>query len=271
MKYLFSIGYLLAAFIFLNQCGFAQPISYFGKLTDRSGNIISKANRDLFFIIARDNSFSDIVFFEKQKIQTDEKGVYKVNIGRGQMIRGIVDSIVWSDGSYFLKIISDTVKTGNPEFLHQCQLRAPTEITPNGLDGSAESSEYKDWGIIAIPNKNRKSPKKITVDLTTAYINIDYPAGKYPIFRHYEWYDPDGDGNGNSLALTYSEKTAHAFFENSNKLGEVKLYEKAFQEMTISINSEQIILNLSKPEPVQNLGITYAVKGPWKILYYIEW
>ena len=271
MKNLLFVGFFSAFLFIQNQKLSAQAVFYSGTLNNYEGKPISRAKKDLFFTIAKDKNFNDIVFREKQKIETNEEGKYSVKIGRGAINKGNIDSIIWSDGSFFLKIESDTFNNPRPIFYHQCQLREPSEITPDGLDGSAESTDHKEWGDVKIQNKNHKYPKKITVDLTTSYVNVDYPGGKYPIYRHFEWYDADCDGYGNSLALTYSQNTTHAFFENSKKMGEVKLYSKAFQEMNVVASSENILLQLTKPEPINNLGETYAIKGPWKILYYIEW
>jgi hypothetical protein len=270
MKHFLLVGFF-SAFVFIqDQKLSAQSVFYSDTLYNADGKPISRTTDNLFFTIAKDQNFNDIVFREKQNVETNDEGQCSVYIGRGQVVTGNIDSIIWSDGSFFLKIESDTIKYLKPIVFHQCQLRAPTEITPEGFDGSAESADHKEWGDVKIENKNNTRPKKITVDLTTSYVNVDYPGGKYPIYRHFEWYDADRDGNGNSLMLTYSQNTSHAFFENSKKMGEVKLYSKAFQELKVMSSSENILLQLTKPEPVTNLGITYAIKGPWKILYYIE-
>ena len=72
--------------------------------------------------------------------------------------------------------------------------------------------------------------------------------------------------------LTYNEKTAHGFWENTMKLGEVKLYSKAFQELLINkSDNKSIEIVLTKPIEILSHSQTYAIKGPWKLIYFIEW
>ena len=63
----------------------------------------------------------------------------------------------------------------------------------------------------------------------------------------------------------------HAFFENTKLMGEVKLYASPFQQLKISSEANLVRLTLTKPEPITNFSTTYAIKGPWKMIYYVEW
>ena len=213
-----------------------------------------------------------MVFKESQKTKTDKDGAFHLLIGKGITLRGNIDSIIWSDDAYFLKIENDTSLSDKETFSTTFLLRAPSEYSKENKEGFANDDSSKGWGTFHIINEKHRRPKKITIDLTTSYINVDYKGGKYPIYRHYEWYDENRDGRGVSFMLTYSEKTSHEFFENSQKIGDVKLYEKPFQELWLRKSDEnEIVIELTRPVPLTNLSETYAIKGPWKIIYLIEW
>lgn len=252
----------------------AQQISFQTNLGKISLSKASKSFNQSYFLktsIAQHSANGNIVYAEKNTIQPDIKGDFILNIGSGKKIIGNIDSVNWSDGSFFIIIESDTSKKNQEYFNYISNLRIPTELNQNNLEGMVADEESKGWGNIFIPNNKGRKPKKITADLSTQYVNIAYPADTYPIYRHYEWFDIDGNGLGNSFMLTYSEKTRHEFFENTNKLGEVKLYAKAFQELQIKGLDQNIELFLTQPEKITNLSETYAIKGPWKLIYFIEW
>ena len=154
---------------------------------------------------------------------------------------------------------------------HAVTLRSPTELKPENLEGMAVADTAADCGTVIIAHNRHKRPRKITVDLSSSYVNIRYPADTYPVYRHYEWCDEDRNGSGNGLTLSYSENTTHAFFENSNKMGEVKLYAVPFQELFVASTENETKITLTHAKPLENLNQTYAIKGPWKMIYFIEW
>jgi hypothetical protein len=252
----------------------AQQIAFQTNLEKISSGKLTQHFNQAYFLkttIFQHSLNGNIVFSEKNIIQTDAAGNFVINIGSGKNINGNIDSVNWSDDSFFLILESDTSKKNQTYFKYSTDLRIPTELNQNNLEGMINDDESKGWGNISIPNNKGRRPKKITADLSTQYVNIAYPADTYPIYRHYEWFDLDGNGLGNSFMLTYSEKTRHEFFENTNKLGDVKLYAKAFQELQIKGLDHNIELFLTKPEKIANLSETYAIKGPWKLIYFIEW
>ena len=253
-------------FLFILQL-VAQPIFYNGKFNQ----LISREGIAITTSIFQHTENGKLVYQETSKISTDHQGNYQTLIGNGQLIKGNIDSVIWSDGAYFLKIETDTSKNSQPYFKHLSLLRAPTDYNNEHLEGIYEFDSSKGWGTIIIDNKKYRKPKKITVDLSTSYVNVSYPADAYPIFRHYEWYDENADGLGNSFVLTYSEKTCHEFWEQTKKMGEIRLYPKPFQELIIGRNDQMIELLLTKPIEIKNLNQTYAIKGPSKIIYFIEW
>ncbi len=252
----------------------AQQIAFQTNLGKISSDKASKMINQAYFLktsIVQHSANGNLVFSEKNTIEVDATGNFIINIGSGKNIAGNIDSVNWSDDSFFLILESDTSKKNQDYFKYISNIRIPTDLDQNNLEGMVNDDESKGWGSIIIPNAKGRRPKKITADLSTQYVNIAYPADTYPIYRHYEWFDEDANGLGNSFMLTYSEKTRHEFFENTNKLGEVKLYAKAFQELQIKNLDHNIELFLTQPEKITNLSETYAIKGPWKLIYFIEW
>ena len=257
-----------------SQYSNAQQISFSSnieKIVQKQSGKFSNQLFDLKISICQNEDSINPIFSEYSTVNTDNFSDFTLKIGSGKKITGNINEINWSDGSFQLVIESDTVKKKQPFFKYFYVLRIPTELHQDNLEGTVIDEEQKGWGHIRIANPKKKSPKKITIDLSTQYVNIAYPADTYPIYRHFEWFDLDGNGIGNSLMLTFSEKTKHEFFENVSKLGEVKLYAKPFQELLIKGLNNSIELLLTKPEEITNLNQTYAIKGPWKLIYYIEW
>lgn len=251
--------------------GISQTVDYNGILKSDRNSIIGNASVQMRVSICRDRTGQHAVYSEWQQVTTGQDGGYRLEIGRGRSATGDINTINWSDGAYFLRIEPDTATEKIHTFLHLVQMRAPTEIIPGNLEGMASADTASDYGTVTIPLTGKGRPKKVTVDLTSAYVNLRYPADTYPVYRHFEWVDEDANGRGNSLALTYSEKTNHAFIENSDKMGEVKLYHIPFQELFINTSTSAVTVRMTKPVPVTNLGQTYALKGPWKMIYLVEW
>lgn len=269
VKVLFPIFYF-----FYLPIASAQQISFQTNLGKISSGKASKNINQSYYLktsIVQHSDNGNVVYSEKNTIQTDAAGNFILNIGSGKNNNGNIDSVNWSDGSFFLIMESDTSNKNQDYFKYITNLRIPTDLNQNNLEGMITDVDSKGWGEIIIANTQGRRPKKITADLSTQYVNISYPADTYPIYRHYEWFDLDGNGLGNSFMLTYSEKTRHEFFENTNKLGDVKLYAKAFQELQIKGLDNNIELFLTQPEKITNLSETYAIKGPWKLIYFIEW
>jgi hypothetical protein len=250
----------------------AQCISFSGKLRSELSNYYGANKLKTIVEISRKSIDSTLTFSESQSISIGSNGDYKVIVGKGKPIYNNIDSINWSDGSYYLVIRLDTSVNKQSISILAENLRVPSDLQSQHIEGFVTDDSLRGFGLVSIPNLYNKKPKKIILDLTTSYVNLAYPADKYPIYRHYEWHDEDLNGLGNSFMLTYSEKTFHEFWIDSKKIGEVKLYEKPFQEMIIQKNSNDFIeILLTKPFPVDNLNVTYAIKAPWKMIYFIEW
>jgi hypothetical protein len=265
MKLCFKLFFLLILCVSKNVS--AQHIGFHGKIDLTKHIGLDKTSIPVNLKIIQKTAESTELYSENQIMKVDSAGNYFMMIGNGKNSEGKVDSIIWSDGSFFLQISS----VENNTFEETIPLRIPTLINPENTEGIISDTENKGFGKFSINKSPSRAPKKITFDLTTNYVNLDYPADTYPIYRHYEWFDTDGDGNGNSFMLTYSDKTTHEFWQNSNKIGDIKLYAKPFQEIIINDLQNNIDFEITKPEKIKNLSNTYAIKSPFTLIYLIEW
>ncbi|MEO7523309.1 MAG: hypothetical protein ABIT58_04405 [Ferruginibacter sp.] len=247
-----------------------QTIGYDGIL-ENNDKLLKNTVFWLTVSIIKNSVSGPVTYSERQKINTDSAGEYHVEIGDGTLLSGQYDSIIWSDGNYYLRTEFDSLPGNNRNLTRHILLRISPQLSNDYEQGTVLASEFPDYGSWHLMNSRNKRPKLVTIDLSTSYANLAYPANTYPIYRHYEWCDPDGDGKGNAFEITYSENTNNAFIENSNKLGDVRLYAKPFQELTITSTNKEISVSISKPVPYSNHNETYAIKGPWKFIYYVEW
>ena len=249
----------------------AQPVSYCWSIK----NTVNKLSKTAFYPI-KIGIYSDFeclqpVYIEKQNLQLIGDSVLNLIIGKGTEAYGNIDSVIWSEGYYYLGITSDSNFKEMELLSHKVMMRIPTVVQSDNIEGVVDEKMLNGIGRICIPFSKSKPPKKISVDLTTSYVNMAYPADTYPIYRHYEWFDEDRDGLGNSLTLSYSENAKHSFIENTRKLGEVKLYAKPFQELEIFTSSNAVNIQISKPISIDNHSQTFAIKGPWRMIYLLEW
>ena len=251
----------------------AQPILINGKLkASNKKNITIPVS--VRIVKPVQNDISALVYQELNTLSIKDSGKYELLVGKGKHIAGYnsIDSIIWNLDEYLIEFeeLNFKVKIENG-LKHSFVLRKQSFPNSENQEGIVEAGVSNTDGSIEIPLNQKKIPKKITVDFTSSYINIIYPGGRYPIYRHYEWY-PTQDGKiGNCFMLTYSEKTTHEFWEETEKFGDIRIHDKPFQSMKYKINTDRLQISLNKPEQVRFLSETYAIKGPWKIIYLIEW
>ena len=248
-----------------------QTIGYDGKVYNNSAPVKNSAI-NLVTSILKESENGPVIFAEIHKTNTDSTGKYHIEIGQGIRLSGQFDSIIWSDGIYFLRLEGEF---SSAEIKHKSTqnilMRLPPELSNDYEQGTVTSTEFPDYGTWHFVNTRKQRPKLVTIDLTTSYANLAYPANTYPIYRHYEWCDPDRDGKGNTFGISYSDNTNNEFIENTTTIGDVRLYAKPFQELIITSTNAEISVSISKPVPLTNHSETYAIKGPWKFIYYIEW
>ncbi len=253
----------------------AQPILVHGKLSQYNKKNISIPVKVHIDIKDAVHSSNHMIYEETNTLMFKDSGSYELLVGKGKRSGGSnsIDSIIWNLDDYVLYIEELNEKMKTEDLIrHSILLRRQTLPHPENQEGIVEAGQSATHGKIEIPLKQKKLPKKITIDLTTSYINIMYPGGRYPIFRHYEWYPTNKGKSGNCFMLTYSEKTTHEFWEEAEKkLGDVRIHDKPFQTLQYQISQDKLQIFLTEPEKVKFLSETYAIKGPWKIIYLIEW
>ena len=104
---------LINIFFFSILVASAQQISFQTNLGKISSGKASKNINQVYFLktsIIQHSANGNIVYAEKNTIQSDASGSFTLNIGSGTKIKGNIDSVNWSDGSFFLIIESDTSK-----------------------------------------------------------------------------------------------------------------------------------------------------------------
>lgn len=250
----------------------AQPVLIHG-ITNRFPKSNESIVVDIQLLTHSNNGTETLVYRESNTLQIRDSGCYELLLGKGMKTgeSSNFDSIIWNLDEYIVMIQEKTnAKQGKP-FREKFVLRSELRQSSIKQEGMTEKRDFETYGTFEIPFKEKKTPKKITLDFTSSYINVNYPGGRYPVFRHYEWYPSGENTRGNSFMLTYSEKNTHEFWQNTNKFGDVRIHNKPFQEIKYEMMPDKIIVMLTKPEHVTYLNETYAIKGPWKLIYLIEW
>lgn len=272
LPFLNRFHYLVILLVVFVQSSKAQSLSFDWQMDKSVNQINAGCLQKIKISIINGNDMNNVVYQETQSVSINQDRLVHLNIGKGKVILGNIDSVIWAEGVFKLDITADTMISQCGLLNYRGTIRIPTEIKSTNLEGYVDEKSLTEPGHIHIPIIQHKRPKKISVDLSTSYVNLGYPANTYPVYRHYEWFDIDGDGKGNAFSLTYSDNTTHAYKENTNQLGEVRLYEQgAFQQLTISTSEAAVDIHISKPVPVDSFSNTFAIKGPWKITYYVEW
>lgn len=251
-------------------CQVRRTISYDGNIT-ASGKRPPNASMNMMLDILKGTDTGISIYTERHRIVPDSAGSFHIEIGAGNVVAGQFDSIIWSDGRFYLRTRIDSLGGTAYPIIQNSLIRIPPELSNDYEQGTVNATDHPDYGEWRFVNSRKRRPKLVTIDLSTSYANLAYPADTYPVYRHYEWSDPDGDGLGNSFMISYSDHSNNSFITKSTLLGEVKLYATAFQEISLSSTGNEILVSISKPVPVKNLSETYAIKGPWKFIYYIEW
>lgn len=273
MRFIFCFVLTLLSF----KTAFPQSISQKGKpfnytsILNSGSSLLKNANINIQISILKESANGEIIYSEEHKANTDSNGTYNIGIGTGFVLTGQFDSIIWSEGIFYLRTKVYQPNSKADTITRNILMRISPELSNDYEQGTVQSSAFPDYGSWQIKNSRNKRPKLVTVDLSTSYANLAYPANTYPIYRHYEWCDTDRDGKGNAFGISFSENTYNSFIENTTSMGDVKLYAKPFQEINISSTNTEIIISITKPVPIPNHSETYAIKGPWKFIYYVEW
>lgn len=261
----------LFALLFIENV-IAQPVLIHGK---KEG--FAKENSSIpveVSLITHTNDITkNLVYQETNTLVFKDSGGYELMMGIGKQTGGStrIDSVIWNLDEYHVWILETNKKEEQKKFKDQFIIRKESKSVTSKQEGIIEKRASDTYGSIVISLDQKSLPQKITLDFTSSYINVNYPGGRYPIFRHYEWFPSDSAHRGNCFMLTYSEKNTHEYWKNTDKFGDIRIHEKPFQELKYELTSDKLKIDLTKPEQQGFLSETYAIKGPWKIIYLIEW
>lgn len=118
MKKLITLLITLLVFTF----GWSQNngINYKAKISDNQGNTLVNQNVTLKFSIFSGVSGTNLVYQEQHTTSTNTNGIVIANIGKGQLLDGVFESIEWGNENHFLKTEIDTgsgyIEIGFTEF-----------------------------------------------------------------------------------------------------------------------------------------------------------
>ncbi|MCX6292678.1 MAG: hypothetical protein NT127_00020, partial [Sphingobacteriales bacterium] len=113
---------LIFVLVFISKNASAQHIAFHGKIDLAKHIGFDKISIPVNLKIIQRNTASIELYSENQIMKVDSAGSYFMMIGNGKNIEGNVDSIIWSDGSFYLQIASNE----NKKFEETIPLRIPT-------------------------------------------------------------------------------------------------------------------------------------------------
>jgi len=100
-----------------------QMFNYQGVACDNTGAELANQEVGLKFTILQENPTGLPVYLEEHIVQTDEFGLFALNIGEGGVsATGDFSAIDWSNGTYFLKVEMDVNQSGSFQTLATTQL-----------------------------------------------------------------------------------------------------------------------------------------------------
>ena len=100
-----------------------SSINYQGVACDNSGAELTNQEVGLKFTILQGDISGLPVFLEEHEVQTDEFGLFTINIGDGGInSTGDLSQVDWSNGPFFLKVEMDLSQSGSFQTLSTMQL-----------------------------------------------------------------------------------------------------------------------------------------------------
>jgi hypothetical protein len=121
-------------------------ISFQGVVRNSTNEIIDNEAIKIRFTITKGTSTGPEVFKEIHATTTNNNGLFSLVIGNGTIENGALNTIIWSDGPYFLKREIDIDSDGNYEIVGDSEFwTVPYSFYASASDSSriADSVVYK--------------------------------------------------------------------------------------------------------------------------------
>jgi hypothetical protein len=104
--------------LLLTMAVVAQPpqmFKYQGVVRDHNGNLFNNKNISFRISLVQGSALGTAVYIETQNTNTNQFGLFNINVGAGSVITGNFSTIPWSQNNYFQKVEIDT--TGGSNFI----------------------------------------------------------------------------------------------------------------------------------------------------------
>jgi hypothetical protein len=273
-----------------------KKMSYQAVVRNSSNALVQSSPVGIKVSILRGSITGPVKYVETHTPQTNQNGLFDIEIGGGTLVTGnYVDSVLWSNGPYFLKTEIDPNGGTNYSITMTSELLSVPYANYAHVAGTAETQSgianpgWGAWGNFTVQHNKKRRPKKVTIKYFTT-LNGNY--SNIVINDNYicesEWYDDDRDGLGNLFYHTYlSHSTTNTdllsepdLLSNTNSLGKFMVSptlnggaQVLLQDITISSTLNDIIISSSTPINYINPSyyLNLNIVGPWKVLYNIEW
>ena len=136
-KILLLIQFLIIPFLSIAQS--PNGFNYQAIVRDANGDAKVNQNVNFTFTIHTGTASGTIVYTEEHDVQTNDKGLITLNIGKGTT-NDTLSSIDWSTGIYFLKVTVDNVDLGTSQLMSvPYAMYAGSAGILKGFDRSANS------------------------------------------------------------------------------------------------------------------------------------
>ena len=273
-----------------------KKMSYQAVVRNSSNALVQSSPVGIKVSVLQGSITGQVKYVETHTPQTNQNGLFDIEIGGGTLVSGnYVDSVLWSNGPYFLKTEIDPNGGTNYSITMTSELLSVPYANYAHIAGTAETQSgianpgWGAWGYFTVQHNKNRRPKKVTIKYFTTLNmlqNMLVTTSSFTQVCESEWYDEDRDGFGNlyyHIPSTFSSLNGlsdYNILSNTNSLGKFILNSSytettpvLLQDITISSNLNDLIISSSTPTSfTQPSGYnTFNIVGPWKVLYNIEW
>lgn len=270
-----------------------KKMSYQAVVRNSSNALVQSSPVGIKVSILRGSITGPVKYVETHTPQTNQNGLFDIEIGGGTLVSGnYVDSVLWSNGPYFLKTEIDPNGGTNYSITMTSELLSVPYANYAHVAGTAETQSgianpgWGAWGNFTVQHNKNKRPKKVTIRYFTQISPVNtFNSIYYTFFCESEWSDEDRDGLGDLYYHSNSSQNSNFLSDpdllsNTNSIGKFmvgSVYTGGapvlLQDITIASNLNDVIISSSTPtsytSPVS--GAIFNIVGPWKASYYIEW